>query len=214
MKRLAKVLMLLALGAVICLPGMAQASVSWQTQPIMGYNVSYTASPGDVVVYTDAGQATIPHVSMVGDALFGVGLPSVTAFYYNPNVWDGVHWYDPVVNAYSGSGVNLDPAHTYAYTGTYDFLGTPGNPAYPVLAASATGFNGGSFIMLTTGVGGFWLEDAGPWRYTETWMDEVDYASITSSRNFTVAIPLPPTALLLGSGLLGLIGLGWRVRKS
>ncbi len=28
------------------------------------------------------------------------------------------------------------------------------------------------------------------------------------------AVPIPPTALLLGSGLLGLVGLGWRRRKS
>ena len=28
------------------------------------------------------------------------------------------------------------------------------------------------------------------------------------------AVPLPPTALLLGSGLLGLVGLGWRRRKT
>jgi len=27
-------------------------------------------------------------------------------------------------------------------------------------------------------------------------------------------VPLPPTALLLGSGLLGLVGLGWRRRKT
>ncbi len=29
-----------------------------------------------------------------------------------------------------------------------------------------------------------------------------------------VVVPLPSTALLLGSGLLGLVGLGWRVRKN
>jgi hypothetical protein len=28
------------------------------------------------------------------------------------------------------------------------------------------------------------------------------------------AVPIPPTALLLGSGLLGLVGLGWRRKKS
>lgn len=28
------------------------------------------------------------------------------------------------------------------------------------------------------------------------------------------AVPLPPTALLLGGGLLGLVGLGWRRRRS
>jgi hypothetical protein len=27
------------------------------------------------------------------------------------------------------------------------------------------------------------------------------------------AVPIPPTAFLLGTGLLGLVGLGWRRRK-
>ncbi len=38
MKRLAKVLMLLALGAVICLPGMAQA---WMLGTTDSFNLSY-----------------------------------------------------------------------------------------------------------------------------------------------------------------------------
>lgn len=32
--------------------------------------------------------------------------------------------------------------------------------------------------------------------------------------SYNRAVPLPPSALLLGSGLLGLVGLGWRRRKS
>lgn len=34
------------------------------------------------------------------------------------------------------------------------------------------------------------------------------------SHFYDAEIPLPPTALLLGSGLLGLVGLGWRRRKT
>jgi hypothetical protein len=36
----------------------------------------------------------------------------------------------------------------------------------------------------------------------------------TSSFNGNLAVPLPPTALLLGGGLLGLVALGWRRRRS
>jgi hypothetical protein len=34
------------------------------------------------------------------------------------------------------------------------------------------------------------------------------------TENFSNVVPLPPSALLLGSGLLGLVGLGWRRRKT
>jgi hypothetical protein len=34
------------------------------------------------------------------------------------------------------------------------------------------------------------------------------------TNGFDVGVPLPPSALLLGSGLLGLVGLGWRRRKT
>ncbi|MFA5112092.1 MAG: hypothetical protein WC443_11840 [Desulfobaccales bacterium] len=32
--------------------------------------------------------------------------------------------------------------------------------------------------------------------------------------NLTFQVPLPPSVLLLGSGLLGLVGLGWRKREA
>lgn len=39
------------------------------------------------------------------------------------------------------------------------------------------------------------------------------FISVPDSGDFVV-LPLPPSALLLGSGLLGLVGLGWRRRKN
>jgi hypothetical protein len=36
----------------------------------------------------------------------------------------------------------------------------------------------------------------------------------TSSYSGSITAPIPPTALLLGGGLLGLVGLGWRRRRS
>ncbi len=230
MKRLAKVLMLLALGAVICLPGMAKASVSWQTEPIMGYSASNVT--GDVVVITgptptqpgggfyydvDGNKVlgpTIPHYSISGDPLEGVGSPSVTQFYYNPNTLTGGHWTDTVTKIWSGSGINLEASHTYTWTSKWSFLGTPGNLPY-VLGGSPITYNGGAaFIMTMPSLFDLWLEDAGNWQYTQTWTDNADSAFITSTRDFTLVVPIPGTVLLLGSGLLGLVGLGRRVRKS
>ena len=140
------IVFLMALGLSIAGSGLAQAqaNLSWQTEPILGYD--WSNATGDVVMITgptpitpsgdfyydvDGNKVlgpTIPHYSIPGDPLYGVGSPSVSTFYYNPNVWDGSsHWYDPNAWVYSGSGVNLDAAKTYTYEGTFHFFGTPGN---------------------------------------------------------------------------------------
>jgi hypothetical protein len=215
-----------ALCAFVAVPAMA--NFNWQTQPILGTSASDVT--GDVVVITGPTPVkpgggfyydvdgnvvlgpTIPHYSTVGDPLFGIGSPSMTQFVINPTVWSGTHWYDPTVSVYSGSGVYLDPLATYHYTGTYSFLGTPGNPAYDLLVAENASFSEDSgFIMLITGVGDFWLEDVGSWKYTETWMDNATLQSITSIRPFeVVAVPVPGAVLL---GLLGLSAAGVKLRK-
>jgi hypothetical protein len=41
-----------------------------------------------------------------------------------------------------------------------------------------------------------------------------NFATVSIVRDQFSEVPLPPSALLLGSGLLGLVGLGWRRRKS
>jgi hypothetical protein len=43
---------------------------------------------------------------------------------------------------------------------------------------------------------------------------EFDNISLTTQCTPSSAVPIPPTALLLGSGLLGLVGLGWRRKKT
>jgi hypothetical protein len=210
---------------LLCTSGMAQATVSWQTTPILGYSAS--DATGDVVIITgpqpfQPGGApyldidgnivmgpTIPHYSIPGDPLYHVGSPSITTFFYNPNTFKDGHWTDTVTQIWSGSGVNLQAGNTYSYSGIFSFLGTPGNPAYLVeVARNDTYVAPDNFIMLMPHLYDLWLEDAGHWTYTETWTDNLDQSSISFTREFTVTpVPLPAGILLLGPSLAGLFGL-------
>jgi hypothetical protein len=186
------------LGLVLAVSAVASADFSWQTQPVLG--TAYSTATGNVVMTTTAGVITIPYPEAGDPPDTGV---SMTEFLINPNVWDGAHWYDPNVNVFSGSGVNLDSTATYSYTGVFSFLGSG---PYDVVAAANANFSEPSgFIMLNAGVGGFWREDIGPWKYTETWTDNATGASITSSCNFNV-VP-NPAALWGGLSLIGLIAI-------
>jgi hypothetical protein len=51
--------------------------------------------------------------------------------------------------------------------------------------------------------------------YESTWVDGMPFPNMFITRpDSSLDIPLPPSAWLLGSGLIGLAGLGWRRRKS
>ena len=129
MKKLLTILAAVMLVTMMGL-GSAQAHFLWQTEPILGHSVTYT---GDVVVGTDNGYVTIPHVNLPDDPLNGVGLPGVTQFYFNPDTFTGGHWTDMVTQVAMGSGVYLNTDTTYTWTSTWSFLGTPGNSAYNII---------------------------------------------------------------------------------
>jgi hypothetical protein len=190
-------LQLLGAGGLLAFGVASHAStLSWHDAPIMGSNVDYSV-PGQLTVTVNGSPAVIPDTN---------ALPSQSVFVINPNVWDGTHWHDPSVWAWAASSVNVALDSTYAYTGHWDFLGNGSNPAYGFDFPSDTwdGAWGFTVAELYSSVGDFWLEDAGNWRYTETWTGTSGSdrgASITATRDFAVQVPEPTSLALVGLAL-------------
>ena len=73
---------------------------------------------------------------------------------------------------------------------------------------------------LNDGVASNLNNDAGPYTGDATWAFQWDFnlgpggSFIISKNKHISTVPLPGTMLLLGGGLLGLVGLGWRRRRS
>jgi hypothetical protein len=219
---------LITICLIMVVASTAMANLSWQTTPILGTGLSDVT--GDVVVitgptptgnpdsldgfyYDEDGNLvlgpTIPHYSIEGDPLFGIGSPSMELFVINPNTWEGGHWVDKVTQIHAGSGINVDPGHTYDWTRVWTYLGpggsysmTNGTEYYAPTQAEG----GDGFVMLKGYIYDLWLEDIGQWQLTETWTDQAGgEGSFISSTNYFTVIPEPATICMLGLGALSLI---------
>jgi hypothetical protein len=175
---------------------MADITLNWQTEPILGYDSYYT---GDVVIVTGPTPITIPHYSMPGDPLQGVGDPSMTVF----NIGQEVH---------TGSGINVDAGHPYTVTGVFtgpggrivttgpiNFIGPADGFWMTWLGSVGDGSDGLGLPALTSA-------DVGLWTYTEKVTGTV---GIEYTREFTV-VPAPAA---IGLGLIGLALVGWLKRR-
>ena len=190
---LAVVTMILAIGST------ALADLSWQTTPILGTSTyifdNTLLGCSDVIVVTGAVPVSIPHYSIAGDPLFGIGSPSMTEFTIGQTID-------------AGSGINVVDGDTYRWSVVYTGPGRTITWEDNYFADS-----GENFVMnYLDPVSTLTTADLGKWNYTETWTDismmtGMFFAappSISYSVDFLV-IPEPATICMLGFGALSLI---------
>ena len=231
MRTLVKLLMLLTVGALICLPGMASATVlTFDDIPNVPFTAVGAVTPDINNLSTNYGGFTWS--GGVQNDFWGVlteasyaqsGYNNQLPFPSGTNVLINE-------NGNVGSSRNFISSETpFTYNGAY-FAPWCTNDYTPYYGASQLTINGyldnvlvgsqtftltgGSLTFVASTITGsideleFDPTQSGGGYYFL--MDGFNYAASVPS----TATPVPPTALLLGSGLLGLVGLGWRRKKS
>jgi hypothetical protein len=214
MKRLVNLLMLLTLGAVICLPGMAMATTTYTFEDI---TLNQNANSWGLVPSNYQG-FTWTHFEAVSQ---NVGTYDYK-YYGNPTPFPSG------VQAVYNGGVGGYKTVTIDFGGLTDvqsasFSGWAVNNALPGWSASTVtlyGFNGvnlvGSqtvtltalFVPTLINLGGYVTKID----FTITEADLSNHYWLMDDLKVN-AVPVPPSAILLGCGLLGLVGLR-RSRKS
>jgi hypothetical protein len=149
-------------------------------------------------VWVDTGGepwACIPH-----DALDGTQPIGMTAFIVGENI-------------HSGSGIYVDPGHTYSWSSVFNDITSPGRSVTwaDSYYAPTVDEGGDGFVMLYgEGVSNLQNADVGNWTYVETWTDQAGGTPLVSSTNFTVT-PEPATMAFLALG--GVAALVRRMRR-
>jgi hypothetical protein len=192
-KRVHNLFLAVAMAMVICMPGMAFADLI--TAVDQGYFDNYPAAWPAAGPYFDRIEVSITGGTVIFSgpglmALPDTGWPqsSYGATSANFAGWTG----SKITDTFSIA--NYSGPSSGAAAWNYQFSGTPGT-AY---ALDVNFFNGSTFLL------------------HEHITFNGNYGGVTGTYNSdqSTVVPIPPTALLLGGGLLGLVGLGWRRRKS
>jgi hypothetical protein len=220
--RTLKLLGVLALAMVICLPGLAGATVvnfDDLTTPISfnpGYgsgNVNYNDLPSGYAGFTWSGDTGIIEGSSWQTAYQNT--PSIPS---SPNAFFG----DGAVTMFhSGGPINVTSASVFTFPKSNGLVSFgSGSSAKEI---TITGYLGatqvGSAIVVD-------LTDTTTFHLANINLNGIDKIVLTATPNagvpgwfmmdnFTYTpVPLPPSVMLLGSGLMGLGLLGWRRKRS
>jgi hypothetical protein len=119
------------------------------------------------------------------------------------------------VNTAGVNGIYMVPSEPIAFAPGSDFgfydLTSGGGTKYTETALNAGGLQNGLIFDLGAGHYIVAFEDGAGIGS----LGDGDYQDLVLNVRMTqTLVPLPPSALLLGSGLLGLVGVGWRRRKT
>ena len=179
--------MVLALVTVICLPGVALAVTDYSLGQLenAGYGNGWYSDPLGITFDQMETYFTGPNVLSTATVGGNAGTFGFATYYGGPTVAGWV-------------GTTASNTHTSAagpavsnMTWDYNFAGDQPNTVFP-LTITIEYFNSG--------------KELGYEAYT--------FTSGSSYSGGYTPVPLPPSMLLLGSGLLGLVGLRWRRKSS